>query len=86
MQISGAIAMRRFRQLAMVTVLVCLFYLMFPRTVYAYIDLGTGSLIIQLLIGALLGASYVLRSYWGRVKAFFVKIFHKDKSVTKGDD
>jgi len=38
---------------------------------YAYIDPGTGSLIIQGLIGAIAAAGVVLKLYWYKLKAFF---------------
>ncbi len=37
----------------------------------AYLDPGSGSILIQLLIAGLLGAGFVLRSSWGKIKAFF---------------
>ncbi len=36
----------------------------------AYIDPGTGSLILQGLLAAIAGALLTLRLYWSRVKAF----------------
>lgn len=37
----------------------------------AYLDPGSGSYLLQLLIAALLGAAFALRMYWGRIKSFF---------------
>ena len=37
----------------------------------AYLDPGSGSFLIQLLIAALLGAGIALRASWGKVKKFF---------------
>jgi hypothetical protein len=37
----------------------------------AYIDPGTGSLIVQGIIAGLAGAAAVARLYWYRIKAFF---------------
>jgi hypothetical protein len=37
----------------------------------AYIDPGTGSILIQGLIAAVVGGLFYLRSAWGRIKAFF---------------
>jgi len=37
----------------------------------AYLDPGSGSFLIQLLIAALLGAGIALRAYWGKVKKIF---------------
>ena len=38
-----------------------------------YLDPGTGSLLIQLAIGALVGGWFVIKNYWIRIKAFFNK-------------
>ena len=37
----------------------------------AYLDPGSGSILIQLLIAGLLGAAFILRSSWGKIKSFF---------------
>jgi hypothetical protein len=39
-------------------------------TVYAYLDPGTGSIALQLLIGGIVAALATLRAYWSRIKAF----------------
>jgi hypothetical protein len=43
-----------------------------------YLDPGTGSLIIQLLLGALLAIGLGVRIFWSRIK----KIFTRKPSVT----
>jgi len=45
--------------------------------VYAYIDPGTGSYIIQVVIGVFLGAAFALKLYWEKVRAYFSKLFSK---------
>ncbi len=37
----------------------------------AYLDPGSGSFILQLLIAAILGGLVALRAYWGRLMSFF---------------
>jgi len=37
---------------------------------YAYIDAGTGSLILQVLLGGLAGVAVAWRLFWHRIKAF----------------
>jgi hypothetical protein len=37
----------------------------------AYLDPGTGSLIVQALVAALAGAAVVITSYWKKIRAFF---------------
>ena len=51
--------------------LLVLHLLLFPPPTYAYIDPGTGSYIVQVLIAGLLGVLISLRFYWARIKAFF---------------
>lgn len=49
----------------------------------AYLDPGTGSYIIQLLIAGVLGAAFLLRGYWKTVKDFFVNLFSKKQTPPK---
>ena len=51
--------------------------------VHAYIDPGTGSYIIQMMIGGLLGATFALKIYWKKIKAYFSTLFSKR---TKSDN
>lgn len=44
---------------------------------YAYLDPGSGSYLLQLLIASALGGLVVLRMYWSRVTAFIRRIFGK---------
>lgn len=46
-----------------------------------YLDPGSGSFLIQLLIAALLGVGIALRAYWGKIKTLFGK-----KATTDEDD
>ena len=38
---------------------------------YAYLDPGTGSILLQGLIAGIAAASVVVGGYWSKVKAFF---------------
>jgi len=38
---------------------------------YAYLDPGTGSFFLQMLIGGIAGSLVALKMYWSRVKSFF---------------
>ncbi len=60
----------------------CIFFtfascLILSKSVYAYIDPGTGSYLIQLLLAALLGIGIAFRLFWGKIKAALRKIFSK---------
>lgn len=50
-------------------------YFVYPQQAHAYLDPGSGSLIFQLIIGAVLGTLVTLRMYWSRVKRFIRGIF-----------
>ena len=43
----------------------------YPQIADAYIDLGTGSLIVQALIAAAFGISLTVRIYWHKLKDLF---------------
>ena len=47
------------------------------QNIRAYIDPGTGSLIIQVLIASFVGALFVIKVYWKKVKAFVNNLFSK---------
>jgi hypothetical protein len=42
----------------------------FPSDAFAYLDPGTGSLIVQSVIAALAAAGFGLRLYWGRIRTW----------------
>ncbi len=44
-----------------------------------YIDPGTGSLIIQVLIAGFLGSLFLLKIFWSKVKAFFNSLFSRTR-------
>ncbi len=59
-------------------------FLIFPQKAHAYIDPGTGSMIIQLLIAGILGATFTIKVYWKKIKAFWASRAAR-KSGEEGD-
>jgi hypothetical protein len=47
--------------------------LLLVREAYAYLDPGTGSYILQILIAGLFGVLFMLKVFWGRIVGFFSK-------------
>jgi len=41
-----------------------------PPRAYAYLDPGTGSYILQIVMASLLGSIFALKLCWGRIKLF----------------
>ena len=48
-----------------------------------YLDPGSGSVLLQLLLAAILGAGVILRSQWSKIKSLFGR---KDESIEDEDD
>lgn len=53
-----------------------LYFLMLgPQNTYAYIDPGTGSYLLQLMLAGLLGLAFTIKIFWQKIKMFFLKFF-----------
>jgi O-antigen/teichoic acid export membrane protein len=46
-------------------------YFLSTQKAQAYLDPGTGSLIIQAIFGAVLAIGYTVKIYWSKIKKFF---------------
>jgi hypothetical protein len=45
---------------------------------HAYIDPGTGSMIIQVLIAVVVGGAFAVKMSWKKLSAFLRRLFRKD--------
>ena len=45
----------------------------FPKADPLYLDPGSGSILIQLIIASALGAALIVKTSWSRIKRFFGK-------------
>ena len=57
------------------------FLLNILTTGLAYLDPGSGSFILQLLIAAILGGAFIVKAYWQKIVGFFRSRFSR-----RGDD
>jgi hypothetical protein len=69
---------------ALVVLVLALFF--FPAQAHAYLDPGTGSYFIQIALATLVGALFAVRLFWGRIKAFFQKLFSKEEEEEQDAD
>jgi uncharacterized membrane protein len=53
------------------TILISILSLTFTNNAYAYLDPGTGSIILQGIIGAVAAGSAAVGLYWNQVKLYF---------------
>lgn len=70
------------------TTLITLIFLalfLFPRSVHAYVDPGTGSYVIQLIMAFFLGGVFAIKLYWKKIKSFLAKFLSR-KGDTKDEE
>ena len=67
-------------------ILLFIYFFFINTNAYAYLDPGTGSFILQAIIGFLAAISAGFLYYWNKVKNFFVKIFKKNNIDEKTDN
>jgi hypothetical protein len=72
-------------RLRIIAIFFLLGFFMFPGTGHAYLDPGTGSYFLQLLIAAFVGVSFALKIYWRKLKSFYHRLRHKE-SESETDD
>ena len=54
------------------------------HTFFLYIDPGSGSYLIQVIIAAILGALFYVKNLWWRIKSFFTR--NKKEDPTQNDN
>ena len=59
--------------------------IMTPIPAHAYLDPGTGSMFLQLLLGGLAGLAVLLKLYWQRLLSFFGFGHQESDIVAKGE-
>ena len=61
----------------------------FPNHAYAYLDPGTGSIILQAIIGFLAASVTAISIYWSKFKSLISRIFNKkerEKDKSNSDE
>jgi len=54
--------------------------LLMPAPAFAYLDAGTGSLILQAIIGGALAAAFTIKMYWRRIVSSVRSLLGKSDS------
>ena len=68
-------------------ILICsgLFVLIYADVAQAYLDPGTGSFLVQMLIAGAVGAVFVIKMFWYKIKAGIARLFGRG-GQDGGDD
>tara|TARA_B100000965_G_scaffold406631_1_gene446716 strand:- start:3545 stop:3748 length:204 start_codon:yes stop_codon:yes gene_type:complete len=53
--------------------------ILYPSTSYAYLDPGTGSILLQAILGAIAAGFMTINIWWQKFKTFFSKILNFNK-------
>ena len=70
--------MRYFNKILNIIVLSFLFCLFCPQKVYAYLDPGSMSFIIQIILAIIAGGIFGAKLFWKNIKSFFKNVFSKN--------
>ena len=57
-----------------------------PRDAQAYIDPGTGSYVLQIVIGFVLAALFSIKICWTKARHFFTGLFSKTSEENKPNE
>ena len=61
-------------------------FLLFPSTAYAYVDPGSGSVIVTTILGLVAAVGYTFRKYFYKLKRFIIGRKHQSQSGEGQDD
>jgi len=61
---------------------ILIYYFIFPNRIYAYLDAGSGSYIIQIIIAVIAGGAFGIKIFWRRIYHFFKNL---NSRVNKSD-
>lgn len=65
-------------------IIIAFFSLIWISNAYAYLDPGTGSLVVQSIIASIAGGLFILKTYWHKFKT---KLFlRQEKGQDENDD
>ena len=65
------------------SVLYILGFIIFPTKAFAYLDPGTGSIILQAILGFIAATVASVSIYWAKFKSLISKLFNKKKENKK---
>jgi hypothetical protein len=77
---------RRSQVLMFASIVPAVFVMGISGDVHSYLDAGTGSIILQAVLGGVVGALVAVKLFWNQIKAFFGGLFHRSKRHEEPQD
>lgn len=71
-----------FKEISKIILFLTLASLFFPKKSFAYLDPGSGSYLIQIIVASLAGLGYLIKTNWEKIKGLLLK---KNKKGAKGE-
>ena len=59
-------------------------FLALARPAHAYLDPGTGSYFVQILLAGIAGGGYLIVSSWSKIRSFLSSVFKKKEKQGDG--
>ena len=75
--------MKYFKNLLTAIGFIILFYLIAPNRIYAYLDAGSGSYVIQIIIAIAVGGAFGIKIFWRKIYGFFKNLSTRGKKRDK---
>jgi uncharacterized membrane protein len=69
--------MTTFKRIVSACIVCAMLIAAIPLPLRAYLDPGTGSYILQIILAAILGGLFALKLFWHRIKLFLKRIFSR---------
>ena len=60
-----------------ISIIIVSITLIIPNLVYGYMDPGTWSYFISIIIAFSAGSLFYIKTFWGKIKEAFIKFFRK---------
>ncbi|HYN88336.1 MAG TPA: hypothetical protein VER55_07390 [Ardenticatenaceae bacterium] len=69
-------------QITSALAVVLIFLVLVPATAHAYLDPGSGSYLLQVIVAGILSSLFLVKTYWHKIKA----VFTRGGSQTESED
>ncbi|MEX2599370.1 MAG: hypothetical protein WD533_06910 [Dehalococcoidia bacterium] len=82
----GRFLTRRLSGVTNAALIVAGFLVLSQRDAFAYLDPGTGSMLFQVVAGAVLASLFAVKMFWYRIKAFVTTTVGRRQAEQNDDD
>ena len=74
------------KKIALTTTVIVGLITLFSFPAQAYLDAGTGSMLLQGLFGGIVAGMVIMKAYWAKLKLFTHNLFSSNTDTSESDD